>query len=218
MRSGAKLLSCAAVVVVMCMLSAGCGDSGPVSNTELGDIVNNLYDDTGLLKDQAVERLLKYEGATDKEKIQELMKVIKEGPVNRHAGAAEMIRRIEDPYRVDALIEVLETYDGPRSTAVIVNNQALMGLGISLDRRAFKKMYEILDTSDDVNLLGSVLHKLGVAPYNAKALNKPMSDEFYNEIGEQISRMLQHENKMVREHANRALSRWKRRVDMLPSE
>ena len=187
----------------------GCGRK-VITKTKVGIKADQMFDRTGLVNQKRLREFLAME-APNKEKIEVLLKIVKEGHRSMHGGAVETITLIKDPYRIDALLEIVDTYKGTETDKNIVRNWALTGLGLSFEPRAYKKLFELLDTSKDIYELSAILHELGVAPYNADQRGVEMSDELYNEIGEQISRLTQHDELSVREHASRAYKRWEAR-------
>ena len=188
----------------------GCGRK-VITKTKVGVKADQMFDRTGLVNQKMLREFLAME-APNKEKIEVLLKIVEDGPRSMHAGAVETITLINDPCRVDALLEIVDTYKGSKTDMNIVRNWAFTGLGLSFEPRAFKKLYELLDTSEDPYELSAILHELGVAAYNADQAGVEMSDDMYNEIGEQIDRCTQHKDVGVRDHANRAYDRWSRRV------
>jgi len=191
------------------MLLHSCGRQ-VTTRSDVGNKADRMFDKDGLVNRDRLKEFLEMD-APAKEKIDELMKIVKLGPRSMHAGAVETITLINDPYRVDALLEIVDTYEGNKTDMNIVRNWAITGLQLSFEPRAFKKLYELLDTSEDPYEICAILHELGVAPYNAKTAGVEMSDAMYNEIGEQISRYMQHKDVGVRDHANRAYDRWQRK-------
>ncbi len=188
----------------------GCGRQ-VTSKSDVGNKAHEMFDKDGLVNQDRLKEFLEMD-APAREKIDELLRIVKDGPSSvMHAGAVETITLIKDPYRVDALLEIVDTYEGSRTDKNIVRNWAFTGLGLSFEPRAFKKLYELLDTSEDPYELSAILHELGVAAYNAKTAGVELSDDMYNELGEQIDRRRQHKEVSVREHANRAYDRWQRR-------
>ena len=186
-------------------LLSGCGSEMP--STPLGRMAAAMFDSEGLVKDKSKQAFLASTEGTSKEKIDLMMMIIEKGPVIRHGAATEIIANIDDPYRVDALMKVFDTYKGNEATRNNIFCWAVTGLGFSMEPRAYEKLFDMLNTSKDPFLKGSILHDIGFASINAKRFGKELSPELYDKVDDNIRKCLNDEELSVREHAARALDR-----------
>ena len=201
-KKGLAALVC--VAVAGAVLVAGCG--GKTDRNPLVRAADDMFSREGLIKDSMMDKFIAMEGPSH-EKIDIMLDMIENGPVKRHAAAARVLAKIDDPYKIDGLVNLIDTYDGPKDMKHVLTCWAITGLSLTFERKAYDKLFDMLANVEDPLILGAVLHDLGFAKINADRSGKKLPDGLFEEIEANVITMKDHDDLSVREHANRALER-----------